>query len=117
MEQLNRIELRGSVGYLRIQTVSEKQVAHLSVATNYIYKSRTGEPVIETTWHNITVWEGKGVTPFDKLSKGVKVHIIGRLRNQRYTDNDGIERTSTDVIAYQLSVIEDTTPLQYEFVG
>ena len=50
MEQLNRIEIRGNVGAVRLQVVGNSRVAKISVATNYVYKGRDGEPVIETTW-------------------------------------------------------------------
>lgn len=115
MEQLNRVELRGNVGFIRLQLVNEKRVIHLSVATNYVYKGRNGDPVIETTWHNVTAWDGKGMPDFTKIEKGAKVHIIGRIRSQRYTDNDGIERTVYDVAANQLNLIDDPAPFQYEF--
>ena len=54
MEQLNKIELRGNVGNIRVQAVGENEVANFSLATNFAYKSKDGTPVIETTWHNIT---------------------------------------------------------------
>lgn len=117
MEQFNKIELRGNVGYVRLQNVNGKNVAHLSVATNYVYKGRNGEPVIETTWHNVTAWENKGIPSLSSIDKGAKVHVIGRIRSQRYTDSDGIERTSYEVLASQLFILEDSSPLQYEYMG
>ena len=117
MEQINRIELRGSVGFVRQQTFGGHKVVHLSVATNYVYKDRNGEPVIETTWHNVTAWEGKGCANLDKIEKGTRVHVRGRLRGQRYTDAEGIERYAFEVIAYQMDLVEDNTPTQYEFAG
>jgi len=115
MEQLNRVELRGNVGFVRVQNVNDKRVVHLSIATNYVYKGRSGEPVIETTWHNVTAWESKGMPDFSHIEKGSKIHVIGRIRCQRYTDNDGIERVIYDVAANQMNLIEDPTPFQYEF--
>lgn len=117
MEQLNRIELRGSVGFVRQQVVNGRMVVHLSVATNYVYKDRNGDPVIETTWHNVSAWEGKGCPNLGKIEKGCKVYVQGRLRGQRYTDSEGIERYSFEVVAYQLNLLEDPSPFQYEFVG
>lgn len=117
MEQLNRIELRGSVGFVRQQVVNGRMVAHLSVATNYVYKDRNGDPVIETTWHNVSAWEGKACPNLGKIEKGCKVYVQGRLRGQRYTDSEGIERYSFEVVAYQLNLLEDPSPFQYEFVG
>ena len=117
MEQLNRIEIRGTVGFVRQQAVNGKLVAHLSVATNYVYKDRNGEPVIETTWHNVSAWEGKGCPELRKIEKGCRVYVLGRLRGQRYTDSEGIERYAFEVLAYQLDLLKDTSPVQYEFVG
>ncbi len=52
MEQLNRIEIRGNVGNVSINTVGDTRVAHFSVATNYAYKTQNGEPVIDTTCYS-----------------------------------------------------------------
>ena len=117
MEQINRIELRGTVGFVRSQKINGRTVVHFSVATNYVYKGRSGDPVIETTWHNISAWEGKGIPDVSKIEKGTKVQVSGRLRGQRYTDAEGVERYAYDVAAQQVSIIEDSAPLQYEFPG
>ena len=47
MEQLNRIEIRGHVGNVNVVAVGDAKVAHFSVVTNFAYKSRNNEPVIE----------------------------------------------------------------------
>ena len=114
MEQLNRIELRGSVGSIRIQKISGTNVANFTVATNLAYRSKDGTPIIETTWHNVTAWEDNEIRDLDKLKKGCKVHVIGRLRCQRYTGTDGVERAMYEVAAKSLALIEDTEVLQYQ---
>lgn len=109
MEQLNRIEIRGNVGNVNILKVGNTRVAHFSVATNFAYKDRNGEPVIETTWHNVTAWEGnKGIPPLDTIAKGFPVGVIGRLRMQKYIAGDGTEKTSYDVIANSIEMIDAT---------
>ena len=114
-QQLNRIEIKGNVGAVRLQVVGNSRVAKISVATNYVYKGRDGEPVIETTWHYISAWEGKNMPDLTTIYKGDKVSVTGRLRSQRYTASDGTERTAYDVLAYKLSIIETDEFLQYEF--
>lgn len=114
MEQLNRIELRGSVGVVRLQTVGNKKVLRLSLATNYAYKGKEGEPVIETTWHNITAWESKSMPNLETIKKGDKLYIAGRLRSQHYTGNDGIERNVMDVLANKMLLIANDEQLTYE---
>lgn len=115
MEQLNRIEIRGNVGAVRLQVVGNSRVAKISVATNYVYKGRDGEPVIETTWHYISAWEGKNMPDLTTIHKGDKISVTGRLRSQRYTAADGTERTAYDVLASKVALIETDDFLQYEF--
>ena len=102
MEQLNRIELRGNVGNVRISEVSGTQVARFSLATNFIYKGKDNEGVVETTWHNIVAWGGKGMPDFSIIAKGAPLYICGRLRSYKYNANDGTEKTSYEVIAYKV---------------
>ena len=106
MEQLNRVELRGILGVLRVMSVGDMRYATMSVATNYAYKDAEGFPVIETTWHLVTAWEGKACPDLSVLQKGDKVHVIGRIRCRRYTDVSGIEKMQTDIVANTLEKIE-----------
>ena len=107
MEHLNKIELRGIIGSVRIQNVADTKVANLSVATNSAFKSHGGEIVIETTWHNVVAWEGSGIAPLDQLTKGAPVHVCGRLRTRRYMASDGTERAVTDIVAGTLKLITE----------
>ena len=106
MEQLNKVELRGTLGVLRVMPVGDTRYATMSVATNYCYKDAEGCAVIETTWHLVTAWEGKACADLSVLKKGDRIHVIGRLRNRKYVDNAGIERTQMDIIAHKLERIE-----------
>jgi len=113
MEQLNRIEIRGNVGNVNILKVGEGRVAHFSVATNYAYKGRNSEPVIETTWHNVTAWEGKNIPDLDIIAKGGSVYVSGRIRAQKYAASDGTEKTSMEIIANSVEVVDGNIPAQY----
>ena len=107
MEQLNRIELRGNVGNVRISEVGGSRVARFSLATNFMYRGKDNEAVLETTWHNRVAWSGKGMPDFSSISKGAPVYVTGRLRTSRFTGNDGIERTVYEVIASKVEVQEN----------
>lgn len=48
MEQLNKVELRGVVGSVRLQKIGNTQVANFTVATSIAYKDRSANPIIET---------------------------------------------------------------------
>ena len=113
MEQLNRIELRGNVGNAYLNNIGESQMVRFSLATNYVYKGRDGQAVIETTWHNITAWEGKGMPDFTKISKGTCVHVFGRLRTYRFMASDGNEKQNYEVIASRLEIEESQPAAQF----
>ena len=106
MEQINKIELRGIVGSVRLQHINDKEMAKFTVVTNRAYKNKEGAPVIETQWHNVTA--------LDKIVKGCAVHLTGRLQVQRYNGIDGIERTAVDVICSRLTLLPSDTEMQYE---
>ena len=114
MEQLNRIELRGSVGTVKTQTYTDAVVARLTVATNYAYKDKSGNAVIETAWHNVIAREGKYIQGLEDLKRGDKVYVTGRFRYSKYTGSDGVERVACDVVANRLVILDEAESLQNE---
>ena len=105
MEQLNRIELRGTVGSVYVKDFGNTKCANFSMATNYAFKDRDGCPVIETTWHRVIAWEGGPIRNLERLQKGSQVHVIGRLRMQRYMGSDGTEKSHYEVMAGKVELI------------
>lgn len=114
MEQLNRIELRGIIGSVRVQTYNGRKVAKFTVATNYAYRGLEGEPIIETTWHNVSAWENKDIGSVDRIQKGSKVYVTGRIKTQKYTDAEGKDKYWYEVIAYKITIIDNEALFQYE---
>ena len=111
MEQLNKIELKGNVGNVRISEVGENKVARFSMATNFMYKGREGDAVIETTWHNIVAWSGRGMPDLTKIVKGMPLYVSGRVRTSKFTGSDGTEKQLYEVVANKI-VFEDPAPMQ-----
>ena len=113
---VNKIELQGRIGSVKVNNISGKNAARLSVATNYIYKSKDGEAVIETTWHSVTAWENsRGIKNLEVLKKGDCVHVRGRVRTVKYTDSEQVERISYEVVATSVKLLrEKQTELQAE---
>ena len=107
MEQINKIELRGLVGLVKLQEVGGKKVARFTLATNMAYNDRNGAAVIDTQWHNVSAWEGRHISGLEKLKKGDKVWVFGRVRYNKFTGIDGAEHFSTEVLANRMTIIED----------
>lgn len=102
---INRVELQGRVGTVRIQSAGGCMVASFSMMTDEVYKANDGTAICETTWHHVTAWEGKEVC-LDGLGRGSLVHVEGRIRNSMYTASDGTERGYMEVMASSLKVLE-----------
>ena len=112
MEQLNKIELRGNVGNIRLESVGDQVGAPVSLGRTYAYKGKDGTPVIETTWHNIVAWSGKGMPDFKKILKGSCIYVTGRIRFQKFNGSDGTEKQYYEVLANRLAIIEhDDMPM------
>ena len=103
---INRVEIRGRVGTVRICPLKDATAASFSVMTEYLQKTHEGRYVVESTWHNVTALQGDGVV-IDGLSRGALVHLQGRLRQCRYTAAGGTERIFTEIMASSLEVIEE----------
>lgn len=108
-QQLNRIELIGTIGDVRKTSVGKNntRVANFSVATNYAYKDSDGAHIIDTTWHHVVAFEGGKDIDFDSIAKKRNVHVIGRLVMEKYTDINNIDRIYYKVIASTVEAVPD----------
>lgn len=81
------------------QTQGGDSVCNLWVATNRKYNDRQGNTKEETTWHDVVVWGDQAENCAKYLSQGRRVFIKGRLEKSKYTDHNGVERTSWEIVA------------------
>ena len=107
MEALNKIELRGNVGNVRLAEIGNGRVVNFSMATNYLYKNKDGEANVETTWFNVAAWESKGMPDLSRIQKGVPVYVCGRMRQVKYAGADGVEKQVYEVLAGKLQIEEE----------
>ena len=107
MEHINRIELQGRVGSVRTNEYNGSRVANFSLATDMLYKTRDGGAVNETTWHQVTAWEGRDMPDLNAIVKGTPVHVTGRLRTFRYTNSEGVDRQLYEVVAYKIRILSE----------
>ena len=70
-----------------------------SVATSESWTDKaSGQKREVTEWHNIDVQNGLAKIAQQYLRKGSKVYLEGKLRTRKWTDKNGIERYTTDII-------------------
>ena len=116
MEQINRVELRGIVGNTHYYDAADggQAFARISLVTKHAYhKPSTGEDVVESTWHNVIANQNRNFPPLDKICKGDTLHIVGRLRNNKFVGQDGQDRYSNDVVALTLEKEAESATIQF----
>jgi single-strand DNA-binding protein len=82
------------------QLGSGSSVANLSVATSETWRDKaSGERKEKTEWHRVVIFsEGLVRICEQYLKKGAKVYLEGQLETRKYTDKDGVERYTTEVV-------------------
>ncbi len=105
MEQINSVILRGIIGNASIENIGETQIVRFAVATDYAYRNRSGEAVIETTWLPVKAFKNDKMPDFSVLVRGTGVMVKGRLRNNRFIDSNGAERIFTEVFANEIEIV------------
>lgn len=82
-------------------------VTHISVATSEQWTDKqTGEKREATEWHRISLFNRLGEIAAQYLKKGSAVYIEGSLRTNKYTDQNGVERYSTEIRADNLQMLD-----------
>ena len=105
MSSVNKIILIGNCGKdpETRHTASGMQVCSVSIATSDKRKDKnTGEYVEDTQWHRVIFYDKLADIASKYLSKGKQVYIEGRMKYGKYTDNNGVERYTADVIAIEM---------------
>lgn len=79
---------------------SGDSVVSFSIATTESWKDKqSGERRDKTEWHNIVIFnENLGRVAEQYCKKGSKVYIEGQLQTRKYTDKDGNERQTTEIV-------------------
>lgn len=108
MASVNKVIIMGNCGrdpevrYLP----SGQAVANVSVATSTRRKDKqSGETVEDTQWHRVTFYDRLAEIAGEYLKKGRPVYVEGRLKYGKYTDKDGIERNTVDIIATEMQLL------------
>jgi len=100
---INKVELMGRVGAdPRIgQSEEGRKVMNFSLATGEVIRTSDGVLKEETTWHRIAAWEGKEMAVFDKVKKGSRLFVTGRIRTSVY-EKEGQTRYFQEILAQSL---------------
>ena len=99
---VNRVVILGNLGAdpdVR-RTNSGDPVVTLSIATSESWKDKnTGERKEKSEWHRVVIFnEGLAKVAESYLKKGAKVYIEGQLQTRKWTDQNGVEKYTTEIV-------------------
>jgi single-strand DNA-binding protein len=87
-------------------TGSGTAITSLRIATSEAWTDKqSGEKQERTEWHRVKLFGKLAEIAGEYLKKGRQVYIEGSLRTDKYTDKDGVERYSTDIIANEMQML------------
>lgn len=102
MSSVNKALIIGNLGKdpdIRTLQASGNKVANLSVATSESWKDKaSGEWQERTEWHKVVVFNEAMIRRLEKASKGDKVYIEGKIETRKYTDKDGADKYTTEIV-------------------
>ena len=108
MASVNKVILMGNCGrdpeirYLP----SGGAVANISIATTSKRKDKTsGESIEDTQWHRVQFFDRLAEIVGEYVKKGSPLYVEGRLKYGKYTDKDGIERNTVDIVANEMQLL------------
>ena len=102
---VNKVILVGNLGKdpeVR-HTQDGRPIVNLSIATSENWKDKqSGERKERTEWHRVVIFnENLAKIAEQYLKKGAKLYLEGQLQTRKYTDKDGVEKYSTEVVLQQ----------------
>ena len=108
MASVNKVILIGNLGRdpeVRY-TANGAAICNVSIATTRNWKSKdSGERQEETEWHRVVFFDRLAEIAGEYLKKGRSVYVEGRLKTRKWTDKDGIEKYTTEIIANDMTLL------------
>ena len=108
MASVNKVILVGNLG--RDPEVryapSGSAICNVTIATSRQWKDKTsGERQEETEWHRVVFFDRLAEIAGEYLKKGRPVYVEGRLKTRKWTDKDGVEKYTTEIVADQMPLL------------
>jgi single-strand DNA-binding protein len=108
MASVNKVILVGNLGRDPETRFSPDggAICNFSIATTESWKDKTtGEKKENTEWHRIVMYNRLAEIAGEYLKKGKAVYVEGRLKTRKWTDKDGLEKYTTEVIATEMQML------------
>ena len=102
MASVNKVIIIGNLGKdpeVRYMP-SGSAICNANIATTRTWKNKeSGDKNEETEWHRVVFFDRQAEVAGEYLKKGSSVYVEGRLKTRKWTDKEGVERYTTEIIA------------------
>ena len=107
MASVNKVILLGNLGRdpETRYTTGGDAVTNLRIATTETWKDKSGEKQEKTEWHTVVLFGRQAEIAGEYLKKGRSVYIEGRLQTRKYTDKEGVEKYSTEIVGDRMQLL------------
>lgn len=106
MASLNLCQFIGNVGKIETRYLTRGDaVVNLSLACNESYKDKNGDKQEKVEWVNVTIYGKLAEIAGKYVEKGKQLYISGRISTRKYTDKNGIDRYTTEIIATDMKML------------
>jgi single-strand DNA-binding protein len=105
---INKVILVGNLGAdpETRYTANGQAITSIRIATSESWTDKqTGQKQERTEWHRVKFFGRLAEIAGEYLKKGRQVYVEGRLQTDKYTDKEGVERYSTDIIANEMQML------------
>ncbi len=108
MASVNKVIIVGNLGKdpeVRYMP-SGSAICNITVATSRQWKDKTsGDRQEETEWHRIVFFDRMAEIAGEYLKKGRPVYVEGRLKTRKWTDKDGVDKYTTEIVATDMQLL------------
>ena len=108
MASVNKVILIGNLGKdpeVRYAP-SGSAICNITLATSRNWKDKTsGERQEETEWHRVVFFDRMAEVAGEYLKKGKSVYIEGRLKTRKWTDKEGVDKYTTEIMADRMEML------------
>jgi len=107
MASLNLCQFIGRIGKIETRFLSNGDaVTNCSIAVNETWKDQNGEKQERCEWVNVTAYKKLAEIMAEYCQKGMQIYVSGKMQTRKYTDKNGVDRYSTDIIANDMKILE-----------
>ena len=108
MASVNKVIIVGNLGRdpeVRY-TPNGSAVCNVTIATSRVRKNKdSGDKTEDTEWHRVVFFDKLAEIAGEYLKKGRSVYVEGRLQTRKWTDKDGVEKYTTEIVANEMQML------------